>query len=90
MSNCIMTIVNEFDQELDAPMLQAVLSQMAYHVPNARFIDIFTQPRVALDAEPYKHPGWLEWTIKITYNSSNTLTIGAIQRKPDAEYEFHS
>lgn len=81
-TNCIITVVNEFDQALDDGMLEAVMARASRHIPNARFIDIYTSPR-----EEY---GLLEWIMKITYHSSNVLVIGCIQRKPDAEYEFHS
>lgn len=89
-TNTIITVVNEFDQPLDEGMLQTVMVRVARHIPNARFIDIYTQSRVPLDQPAYKHPGWLEWIIKITYNNSCVITIGAIQRQIGAEYEFHS
>ena len=54
-------------------------------------VDVFLSPRVPLDAEPCRHPGWLEWLLVYQYQGcKNKLTVGMIQRTPDAEFEFHS
>lgn len=58
-------------------------------------VEIFVQPRVPLDAEPYKNPGWLEYLIVYKFSVVSTfgvggLTVGAIQRKPGMAFEFHS
>lgn len=54
-------------------------------------VDVFMSPRVPLDADPYRHPGWLEWLLVYNYaGSKNKLTVGMIQRTPDAEFEFHT
>lgn len=87
---CRIEINNNLDIELDKGMLAAVLARCALHVPNARKISIYPMPRVPLDAEPYKHPGWLEWGIHIDYTSGGRLYIGAIQRTIGAAYEFHT
>jgi len=44
---------------------------------------------VPLDAEPYRNPGWIEWGIQIVYVDGGRLYVGAIQRKPGMDVEFH-
>lgn len=34
--------------------------------------------------------GWLEWAIMFSVFGKQAFYLGAIQRTPDAEYEFHS
>lgn len=88
--NCQINIWNEHDWELDYGMLYAVMARMVRHVPNTSAIDVYPQERVPLDAPAYKHPGWLEWIVRLKYHSGVEMTIGCIQRQPGAEFEFHS
>ena len=53
-------------------------------------VELYMSPRVPLDAEEWKHPGWLEWLIKYEWETGGKLTVGMIQRRPGAEFEFHS
>lgn len=58
-------------------------------------VQIYVNPRVPHDAEPYKNPGWLEYMIIYRFSVVSTfgvggLTVGAIQRTPGAAFEFHS
>ena len=34
--------------------------------------------------------GWLEFIMKFAYEDGGKLTVGAIQRRPGAEFEYHS
>lgn len=34
--------------------------------------------------------GWLEWILKYEFVDGGGLTVGAIQREPNATVEFHS
>lgn len=87
---CVLTVHNVLGWELDAGMLGAVLQRCAFHIPNAKVIDVYPQERVAQDAPAYKHPGWLEWLVRIHYHTGSALTIGCIQREPGEPFEFHS
>lgn len=61
-------------------------------------VDIFlgerTSPRYTTDAQGnermYDAGGWLEHIIRVTYATGTGLTIGAIQRTPESDSEFHS
>jgi hypothetical protein len=86
--SCTIVVHNGHDIELDPGMLMAVLTRIARHVPQAKQIDVYTSPRKPMDA--WSDPGWLEWGIKYQYRGGGGLYVGAIQRAPDAEYEFHS
>ena len=88
--SCQIGVHNVLGWELDAGMLEAVLKRVALHVPQAKVIDVYPQERVPADAPLYKHPGWLEWIVNITYHTTSKLTFACIQRGVDAEYEFHS
>lgn len=58
---------------------------------NADHINIHVQPRVPADAQHYKNPGWLEYILVIYTEPKHIyMTLAMIQRKPDAEFEFHS
>ena len=52
--------------------------------------EIICKERVPQDAEPYKHPGWLEYMIVIKWGSGRTFVLGMIQRNIDERFEFHS
>jgi hypothetical protein len=87
---CTLTVHNVHGWELDAGMLAAVLARLALHIPQAKVIDVYPQERVAADAPAWKHPGWLEWIVRIHYHTGAALTLGCIQRQPGAAFEFHS
>lgn len=87
---CVVTLWNEQGTELDSTMLDVVMRRIARHMTQAKVIDIYPTGRVPDNAPAYKHPGWLEWMVRITYRDGGGLTIGCIQRKVGAEFEFHS
>lgn len=85
-------ILNNMGYYVDQKLLQACLmkaSQYFHRVDSTIEIQIVINQRVPADAEPYKHPGWLEYTMSIRHNDS-FLLIGCIQRTIGAEIEFHS
>lgn len=88
--SCQINIWNEHDWDLDDGMMNAVLVRLGWHIQQAELIDIYPQLRVPEDAPAWQSPGWLEWIIHIKYHGGGKLTIGAIQRNLDAEFEFHS
>jgi hypothetical protein len=88
--NTVINICNEFDHPIEDGMLRDVLSMTVRHMPQAREINVFINPRVPDDAEPYKNPQWLEYYVQIIYHSGAKLSIGAIQRTKGAKTEFHS
>ena len=77
-------IVNGGLIELDANMLAACLAKCAQQLTNSQYLtaEIHTNAR---DAN-----GWLEYRIIFRYTDGRAFVIGAIQRQPGAEYEFHS
>lgn len=62
-------------------MMQACIQRIArfQHIAEAKLI-----------CDERKATGWLEFTIVLKFASGAGLTIGAIQRTPGAEIEFHS
>lgn len=84
------TVIEIIDSELaESEALSMALQRLGIHQHLAR-ATIFVQPRVPLDAPDYKHPGWLEYILKLTYDTACTMTIGMIQRRPGEPFEFHS
>jgi len=75
-------------QNVDRDMLAAVFARVILHVPQAKTITIHASDRRPTDAR--SDPGWLEWIIVYEYRDGGKLTVGAIQRTPGADYEFHS
>ena len=80
--NTQINIWNEHDWELDPAVLYAVMHRMAAHVPQAERIEVYPQER--------NKNGFLEWVINIKYHVGSRLTIGCVQRKPEAPVEFHT
>jgi hypothetical protein len=69
--------------DADPGMFQAVFERVILrHGPQAESIDIYPSDR--------KPDGWLEWLCRVQYRGGGALTIGAIQRQPGGEYEFHT
>lgn len=53
-------------------------------------IGLRTEPKYSGAGVMYDEGGWLEHLIMVTYKSGSRLVIGAIQRKPGQDSEFHS
>ena len=81
-------IIDAHVAELDH--LQATLARAMRFAHEADSAKIVCQPRVPLDAPAYQHPGWLEYTLEMLFQSGCRLTMGVIQRKPGEPVEFHS
>lgn len=81
-SRCDIEIVGVALADNEPKMLQAVLTRVAHHIPRAKRISVYC-------SEPQPN-GWLEWMIRITYQSGHALTIGCVRRTAGAEVEFHS
>lgn len=64
--------------------------QQALAVALGRISNYEDTERVDLYATPRLNDGWLEYGIKYKFKNSGTLYVAMIQRKPEAEYEFHS
>ncbi len=91
-ANLTINVYNEHNWALDKTMLKAVLARIAV-MDFAEHVDVYPMERVP-DPRPVGAPGpigWLEWTIRVRYQNSNTwFTVGCIQRSIGAEVEFHS
>lgn len=61
--------------------LAEVLKRITYNHHTAKQITIACRER--------KSDGWLEYVVHVQY-AQGSMTIGAIQRTPGAEMEFHS
>lgn len=88
--NCSVHLWNELGLDLDLGMLEVVMKRCARHALEAAEINIYPQERIPLDAPDWKHPGYLEWVLRVKYRSGSEMTVGCIQRKPGDIYEFHS
>jgi hypothetical protein len=77
-------IVNGAKIEIDVGMLYACLCKCSQQMCNSHYLtaEIFTNSR-----EP---SGWIEFGIVLRTATGSVFRIGAIQRTPGAEYEFHS
>ncbi len=51
---------------------------------------ISTADEIQIYCSLRSHTGWLEYGIRIKFESGSTLYIAMIQRHIDAEFEFHS
>lgn len=76
-------------EEAEDGALKQALARVLYH-QNVRKCDILVQKRVPEDAEPYRHPGWLEYQLSFHYEDGGHMIVGMVQRKIGADYEFHS
>lgn len=81
-SRCAIEIVGVKLAEREPKFLTDVMALIAHHVAASTKIVIYCAAR--------KDTGWLEWSIVVNYSTGRSLVIGAIQRKADAEVEFHS
>lgn len=87
------SILIEYHGQLGVPMdmgmFQAVQERLTHQLAMGGKADVYTNTRsTGTGVTP---AGWLEWVIVVEYRSGGGhLTIGAIQRMPNAEYEFHS
>ena len=88
--SCSINVWNVQGWDLDPAMLAAVLARAARHVPEATAINIYPQERIAADAPPYRHPGSIEWIMRIQFRGDVSLTVGCLQRTPESKVEFHS
>lgn len=87
MTTCTITVI---DADLAEPeMLSKCLERCCWWIKDAAAITIFINKRVPIDAPEYNSPGWLEYIMQIQFNGWK-MTVGAIQRKPGMNVEFHS
>lgn len=87
---CQINVHNVHGWTLDPQMQDKVMLLCSRHLSESKLIDVYPQERVPMDAPAWKHPGWLEWTVRVHYRSGGAITIGVIQRQPGAEFECHS
>lgn len=52
--------------------------------------DVYLAARTPVDAPDYKHPGWLEFGLRLTLSDGGFMYLGCLQRRPGEEFEFHS
>ncbi len=85
-------ICNPTDAEIEEKMLSACLTRAARFIANGKVVqvEIIISARVPRDAPAYRHPGWLEYVIYVSYVDLNAMEVHAIQRRKDQEIEFCS
>lgn len=74
--------------EEDHLLFDACLKKAEQYFPSE--VTLFLGSRVPLDDLPYKHPGWLEYGMRVDFTSTRGLYLGCIQRSPGEAAEFHS
>lgn len=82
-------VINAEHTANEPEFFAAVMARVARHTHGAKEITVYCNPRnpeTIQDATP----GWIEYGFNISYEDGGRLFIGAIQRKPDADIEFHS
>lgn len=88
---CIITLWNSQGIELDRGMLHAVMAKAAHGADIASSIDIYPLERVPATAPLYRHPGQLEWLMRVKYRGAcGGFTVGCLQRSPTALVEFYT
>lgn len=82
-SRCTVDFVGVALMNDNPAMYAAVMQRIIRHLHTSARIDVY-----AAERQPN---GWLEWQLHI-YHAANSrpLVLGAIQRKPGGEVEFHS
>lgn len=87
---CAVNLHNLHGWELDDGMLEAVFKRCARLAQECKLIDIYPMERIPADAPAYRHPGFLEWHLRVHFRSGTEMTIGCVQRQPGEPVEFHS
>jgi hypothetical protein len=69
--------------------LAKALALCARH-QNVLRAEIYVSPRIPLDAEDYKNPGWIEYGVLLKYKTGGQMYVAIIQRRPGEPWESHS
>ena len=85
-------ILNGAGFAVDHTMLAACLKKAAYYLCQEGCYEVLlvVGERVPQNAPSYKHPGWIEWQMNISFADNTGLLLVCVQRKPHLEVEFHS
>ncbi len=78
--------IHNAEQAEITALMKAIERACRYSNCSADHIEIAVSPRGSL----FDPPDWLEYGISIIKNNSLLIYIAMIQRKLDAEFEFHS
>lgn len=84
------TIHNEGNIALDSDITEALFKRLLRDRDYISKADVYPQERVNKDAPAYKHPGHLEWILKLVYKNGSSITICMLQRHEGEAVEFHS
>lgn len=74
--------------EQDREVMAAAVAKLMRRYESAANFTVWPAPRKPKDAQ--SDPGWLEWGVRVEFESRNQLFIGLVQRKPGDEVESHS
>ena len=75
------------DKEAAELMKASVLRAIAMGCEKAT---IYVTPRNPVYWEPNRHPGWLEFLMRVEFEEGTFMTLGCLQRRPGEEFEWHS
>lgn len=78
--------IHNAEQAEITALTKAIERACQYSQCSADHIEIAVSPR----GSTCSNPDWLEYGISIIKNNSLSIYIAMIQRKLDAEFEFHS
>ena len=84
-----MSVIVVDPHRAEAGPLNAAIAKAEQYSATAD-VYIYCSSRVLETAAAWEHPGWLEYTIQVRYHTGELFCMGMIQRRPDAEIEFHS
>jgi hypothetical protein len=82
--SCVIELYNLHGWALEPAFLSAIFKRAAErYVDEYRRVDIYPH---------YRTPsGFLQWVLRLhSRTGGEPLTVGVVQRQPDAEIEFHS
>ena len=77
----------QLDQEATELMKASILRAIAMGCETAT---IYVTPRNPKEWEMYRHPGWLEFLMRVELEEGGFMIIGCLQRRPGEGFEWHS
>lgn len=79
--------IHNAEQAEITALMKAIERACRYSKCSADHIEIYVEPR---GSQSSSNKEWLEYGIQVMKNGSLSIYIAMIQRKLDAEFEFHS
>lgn len=83
-------IIDIHSRELAEDEHLAAATKVCLRHQHVQHADIYVTPRVPADAPAWRNPGWIEYLVRMDYETGGGMTVGVIQRKPGEKIECHS